>query len=157
MACSSWARIMESAGWMLRPEIFLLFLLFLIKGRRTRAVPLLVPDELANLVRSIAQQDAGELEQECKFRGATGIHTSLAVKDLDKASEKIKEVIADSFVILSIAVLHDDFGFGEKRCQRFRNGLDRAADYINDGLAEWIDYVDAIKEELGIVLKNPAE
>ena len=77
--------------------------------------------------------------------------------DLDKASEKIKEVIADSFVILSIAVLHDDFGFGEKRCQRFRNGLDRAADYINDGLAEWIDYVDAIKEELGSVLKNPGE
>lgn len=58
---------------------------------------------------------------------------------------------------MSIAVLHDDFGFGEKRCQRFINGFDRAADYINDGLAEWIDYVDAIKEELGIVLKNPAE
>ena len=111
-----------------------------------------------DLARRIVQQGGLEaLEQECKFRGATGIHTSLAVKDLDKASEKIKEVIADSFVILSIAVLHDDFGFGEKRCQRFRNGLDRAADYINDGLAEWIDYVDAIKEELGIVLKNPGE
>lgn len=46
---------------MLRPGIFLLFL---IKGRRTRAVPLLVPDELANLVRSIAQQDVGDLEQD---------------------------------------------------------------------------------------------
>lgn len=57
---------MESAGWMLRPEIFLLFL---IKGRRTRAVPLLVPDELANLVRSIAQQDAGELEQDDLIMG----------------------------------------------------------------------------------------
>ena len=111
-----------------------------------------------DLARRIVRQGGIEaLEQECKFRGATGIHTSLAVKDLDKASEKIKEVIADSFVILSIAVLHDDFGFGEKRCQRFRNGLDRAADYINDGLAEWINYVDAIKEELGIVLKNPGE
>ena len=111
-----------------------------------------------DLARRIVKQGRIEaLEQECKFRGATGIHTSLAVKDLDKASEKIKEVIADSFVILSIAVLHDDFGFGEKRCQRFRNGLDWAADYINDGLAEWIDYVDAIKEELGIVLKNPGE
>ena len=29
-----------------------------------RTIPLLVPDELANLVRSIAQQDAGELEQD---------------------------------------------------------------------------------------------
>lgn len=64
-----------------------------------------------DLARRIVRQGGIEaLEQECKFRGVTGIHTSLAVKDLDKASEKIKEVIADSFVILSIAVLHDDFG-----------------------------------------------
>lgn len=52
---------MDSAGWMLRPGIFLFFL---VKGRRTRAVPLLVADELADLVRGVAQQDAGELEQD---------------------------------------------------------------------------------------------
>jgi hypothetical protein len=52
---------MESAGWMLRPGIFLFFL---VKGRRSIFVPLLVPDELANLVGSIAQQDAGEFEQD---------------------------------------------------------------------------------------------
>ena len=52
---------MESAGWMLRPGIFLLFL---VEGRWARAVPLLVPDELSNLVGSITQQDAGELEQD---------------------------------------------------------------------------------------------
>ena len=112
---------------------------------------LISPDEL------FGRAGLKPLEQECKFRGATGIHTSLAVKDLDKASEKIKEVIADSFVILSIAVLHDDFGFGEKRCQRFRNGLDRAAENINDCLAESIEYEDANKQKLGIVLKNPGE
>ena len=97
------------------------------------------------------------LEKECRFRNITGIHTSLAVKDLDKASEKIKEVIADCYVILSLAVLHDVFQFGEVRCQRFRNGLDKAADYINDGLAEWVDYVNSIKEEMGIELKEPGK
>lgn len=39
------------------------------KGRRMRTIPLLVPDELANLVRSIAQQDAGELEQDDLIMG----------------------------------------------------------------------------------------
>lgn len=111
-----------------------------------------------DLARRIVRQGGIEaLEQECKFRGVTGIHTSLAAKDLDKASEKMKEVIADCFVIMSIAVLHDDFGFGQKRCQRFRDGLDRASDYITDGLAEWIDYVNSIKEEMGIVLKDPTK
>ena len=61
MACSSWARIMESARRMLRPGIFLFLL---VKGRRTRSVPLLVPDELADLVGGVAQQDAGEFEQD---------------------------------------------------------------------------------------------
>lgn len=61
MAWSNCARIMESAGWRLRPGIFRLFL---VKGRRTRAVPLLVPNELAYLVGGVAQQDAGELEQD---------------------------------------------------------------------------------------------
>ena len=53
--------------------------------------------------------------------------------------------------------LHCEFGFGEKRCQRFRTGLDRAADYINDGLAEWVDYVQSIKDELNIELVEPGK
>lgn len=114
-------------------------------------------DGLDLALRIVRQGGLEALEKECRFRNITGIHTSLAVKDLDKASEKIKEVIADCYVILSLAVLHDEFGFGEKRCQRFRTGLDRAADYINDGLAEWVDYVNSIKEEMGIELKEPGK
>lgn len=111
-----------------------------------------------DLARRIVRDGGLEaLERECVFRNVTGIHTSLASKDLGKASEKMKELFADSFMILSLAVLHDEFGFGEKRCQRFRIGLDRAADYINDGLAEWVDYVQSIKDELNIELVEPGK
>ena len=111
-----------------------------------------------DLARRIVREGGLEaLERECKFRNVTGIHTSLATKDLSKASEKMKELFADSFMILSLAVLHDEFGVGEKRCQRFRTGLDRAADYINDGLAEWVDYVQSIKDELNIELVEPGK
>lgn len=61
MACSNWARIMESAGRMLRLGPFLLFF---VEGKRAIIASLLVPDELANLARSIAQQDADELKQD---------------------------------------------------------------------------------------------
>ena len=44
------------------------------------------------------------LEKECRFRGVTGIHTSLARKDLDKASEKIKQLVSECCVIMAIAV-----------------------------------------------------
>lgn len=111
-----------------------------------------------DLARRIVREGGIEaLEKECRFRNITGIHTSLATKDLDKASAMMKELFADSFVILSLAVLHDDFQFGQVRCQRFRDGLDRASDYLNEGLAEWVDYVQSIKDELGIELKVPSE
>lgn len=111
-----------------------------------------------DLARRITREDGLEaLEKECRFRGVTGIHTSLARKDLDKASEKIKQLVSECCVIMAIAVLHDEFGFGQKRCQKFMAGMDKASDYIGQGLAEWIDYVQAIKEELGIELSFSGE
>lgn len=111
-----------------------------------------------DLARRITREGGLEtLEKECRFRGVTGIHTSLARKDLDKASEKIKQLVSECCVIMAIAVLHDEFGFGQKRCQKFMAGMDKVSDYIDQGLAEWIDYVQAIKEELGIELSFSGE
>lgn len=93
------------------------------------------------------------LEREISFRGITGIHTSLAAKDLDKASQKIKEMTLDTFTILSIAALHDAFGFGQKRCQRYMDKVAEGADLLMDDLATWPDYIKSIKEELGMELE----
>lgn len=90
------------------------------------------------------------LKKELKFRGVTGIKTSLAAKDLGKAGEAIKEMTLDTITILALAVLHDDFGFGEKRCQKFMDGMDRGAQFLVDDLATWPDYIESIKEQMGI-------
>ncbi len=34
----------------------------------------------------------------------------------------------DTFTILTVAVLHDEFGFGEKRCQRFIDRMNKKAE-----------------------------
>lgn len=90
------------------------------------------------------------LKKELKFRGVTGIKTSLAAKDLGKAGEAIKEMTLDTITILALAVLHDDFGFGEKRCQKFMDGMDRGAQFLVKDLATWPDYIESIKEQMGI-------
>lgn len=110
-------------------------------------------DGLLLAQRIVREGGAEALEREIKFRGVTGIHTSLAAKDLDKASEKIKEMTLDTFTILSIAALHDAFGFGEKRCQRFMDKVAEGADLLLDDLATWPDYIESIKEELGLNLE----
>ena len=92
------------------------------------------------------------LEKEIRFRGCTGIRTSLACKDLDKASEKIKEMTMDTFTIMGIAALHDEFGFGQKRCQKWMDKFAEGANYLEEGLATWQDYIQSIKEELNLTL-----
>lgn len=104
-----------------------------------------------DLAYRIVQQGGIEaLRKELKFRGVSGIRTSLAAKDLGKAGEAIKEMTLDTITILALAVLHDDFGFGEKRCQKFMDGMDRGAQYLVDDLATWPDYIESIKEQMGI-------
>ena len=110
-------------------------------------------DGLLLAQRIVREGGAEALEREVKFRGVTGIHTSLAAKDLDKASEKIKEMTLDTFTILSIAALHDTFGFGQTRCQRFMDKVAEGADLLMDDLATWSDYIESIKEELGLNLE----
>lgn len=110
-------------------------------------------DGLDLALRIVRQGGIEALEKEIRFRNITGIHTSLAIKDLDKASERIKAMTLDTFTILSIAVLHDYFGFGQIRCQRYLDGMDKGAEYIVDGLATWPDYIESIKDQLGMKLE----
>lgn len=110
-------------------------------------------DGLDLALRIVREGGLEALEKEIRFRGVTGIRTSLASKDLDKASRKIKEMTLDTFTILSIAALHDEFGFGEKRINRFMRKLEEGAEYLMDDLATWQDYIDSIKEQLNIHLE----
>ncbi len=109
-------------------------------------------DGLDLALRIVRDGGLEALEREIKFRGITGINTSLAKKDLDKAATKIKEMTMDLLIVLGVAALHDEFGFGEKRCQRWMNKVSEGADYIIDDMAQWKDYIDAIKENIGLEL-----
>ncbi len=93
------------------------------------------------------------LEEEIKFRNATGIHTMLAKKDLEKATKKIKEMTIDTFTILSVATLRDEFEFGKKRLNRFIERMNLKAECLMDNMASWQDFIDTIKEETGIELR----
>ncbi len=110
-------------------------------------------DGLSLALRIAKEGGIEALEKEIRFRNITGVHTSLASKDLDRAAEKIKEITLDTFTVMSVAVLHDEFGFGEKRCQRYMDGINKAAEYIVDELATWPDYIAAIKEQIGLDLR----
>lgn len=72
-----------------------------------------------------------ELEKEVRFRQKTGISLNVTRQELNKASNKIKEMTLDTFTLLSVAALHDAFGFGKQRCERYmkKNGRRRKIPY----------------------------
>ena len=109
-------------------------------------------DGLALALRIVREGGPAELERECRMRGAMGVNTSLARKELDKATEKIKLQIIDAMLIMCVAVLQDEFGFGTKRLQRFKEKFDEGTGYLIEGYAEWEDYIDSIKDQLGLEL-----
>lgn len=109
-------------------------------------------DGLAMALRIAEEDGIEELRKEIKFRGVTGIHTTLAKKELDQASKQIKEMTLDTMIVLAVATLHDEFDFGQKRCQRFMDRLELKAGCLIDNLATWPDYIKAIKDEIGLEL-----
>lgn len=109
-------------------------------------------DGLAMALRIVESDGIEGLRKEIKFRGVTGIHTTLAKKELDQASKQIKEMTLDTMIVLAVATLHDEFDFGQKRCQRFMDRLELKAGCLIDNLATWPDYIRAIKDEIGLEL-----
>lgn len=106
-----------------------------------------------SLARDIVKKGGLEaLEKEIQFRGKTGINTGIAMKELNKAAQPIKERTLDTFTILGVAALHDCFGFGQTRCQRWIDKIDEGADYLIDDFATWDDYINEIREQLNLTL-----
>lgn len=107
-----------------------------------------------SLALNIAERYGIEgIREEIKFRNQTGIKTSLAVKELDVASQKIKEMTVDTMTVLSILTLNQKFGFGPKRSQTFLDGLTENADEIINEMSTWQDCIKRVEDKVGIELK----
>lgn len=110
-------------------------------------------DGLDLALRIVQEGGIPALVDEMRYRNVTGINTSLAKKDLEKALKIIKKDCYDIMLTLCIAALHDEFRFGEVRLQRFLDMLDKGADFMQDDLATLLDYKKAIEEEIGLHLE----
>ena len=90
------------------------------------------------------------LEDDLKMRNAINLPIPVSKKALEECVNNIKNNTVDTFIILLIATLHDEFGFGEKRVQRAVDRFNYKAECIADDYCSWEDYINTIKGELGI-------
>lgn len=105
----------------------------------------------------IAKEDGIEaLEKECRMRGAWKIHTALAAKEVDKATEQIKEICYQTMMVAWLSVLHDTFGFGQIRCQRAINAMNKLTAYLQHGWLYWYDLIETLTKDLNLTLEVDA-
>lgn len=110
-------------------------------------------DGLALALRIVEKSGIDGLRKEIRYRHITGIHTSLDRKALNVATRKIKEMTCDTIMAMSIEVLHDEFGFAKKRCERFKERFEKKAECMVAGYVTWKDITDNLKDEMGIDIK----
>ena len=110
-------------------------------------------DGLLLAARIVEKDGLAGLEEEIRYRNITGIHTGLAREELEKATTRIKEMTLDTFTVLSVAVLRDEFEFGRKRISRFIERMNLKAECLVDDMVTWKDFTDDIRQDLGIDLR----
>lgn len=107
-------------------------------------------DGLLLAERIVKEGGLERLQEEIKYRGITGVHTQLAKKEIEKASEVIKMTTIDTILLLALSTVRDEFDFGEKRMQRLIDRMEKKATCLIGDMATWEDFRETIKEETGI-------
>ena len=110
-------------------------------------------DGMAYALR-IAQKEGVEgLEKDLKRRGITGISLPASHKEIDRELDKIKMQILDTVLAMSCMVLRDNFSFGTKRLNRFKEKFNFKTECLQEGHLTWADIMETIKNEVGIELE----
>ena len=110
-------------------------------------------DGMDYAVRRIEAIGMDEFKKELHNRNQSGMSLPLDNKQIQKELQKHQSAVLEFSLVLALATLHDEFGFGEKRAKKFRDLYMTGVDYINQGYAYMDEYKQGIKEQLGIEVK----
>lgn len=111
-------------------------------------------DALLRAYQLVKSEGIEALEKEIRMRNITGIHTTLMNKELDACTEHIKHVLFQTIRIASISILHDRFGFGQNRCQKFLKEYEKLAVYLDSGWVKWADLISTIQDDMKLVIET---
>ena len=90
------------------------------------------------------------LEEELKRRQAYNIPIRISNKELQEFTTNAKNMMLDTILILASVTLHDEFGFGHDRLNRFKERFNFKAECIGEDFTDWQDQIDILKEECGL-------
>ena len=95
--------------------------------------------------------DVAALKADIKRRGAYGIPIGVTPKQEREFCDGVKKAVLDTVLLMSMAVLHDTFGFGRDRVARFVEAFNNASELLQDDCINWTELQQGIADQLGFV------
>ena len=81
--------------------------------------------------------DIDALKAEIKRRGAYHIPLRISISEENEFVSRVRANVLDTVLIMTIAVLHDEFDFGKKRISRFKETFNRFSEWLCDDNLTW--------------------
>ena len=105
---------------------------------------------LAYAIRYLETPTPEELKEEAARRGASEVPMTLPPAVEEKFCWRVQHNCIDTLLIMTLNVLHDEFGFGEKRLNQFKARFNLKTDCMEAGLVQWDDLQKVLLDECNI-------
>lgn len=107
-------------------------------------------DGLAYALKIAEEKGVEGLREEIRYRNITKHPIGLEQAYLDDWFEHVKLVLVGAIKCASVLTLHDKFGWGALRLNRYLDDFTEKVDAVFQNYASIEDFRDQIKEEIGI-------
>lgn len=107
---------------------------------------------MAQALRIAKTKGIDGLEADLKMRNITGLPCAVSRAAMDECIMNIKYNVIDTFTILVAYTLHEKFGFGKTRLNRFIHDFNFQAECLDEDYFTWEDQIEILRQECGLDL-----
>ena len=107
---------------------------------------------MAQALRIAKTKGIDGLEADLKMRNITGLPCDVSRAAMDECIMNIKYNVIDTFTILVAYTLHEKFGFGKTRLNRFIHDFNFQAECLDEDYCTWEDQIEILRQECGLDL-----
>lgn len=107
---------------------------------------------MAQALRIAKVKGIDGLEADLQMRNITGLPCAVSRAAMDECIMNIKYNVVDTFTILVAYTLHEKFGFGKTRLDRFIRDFNFQAECLDEDYCTWEDQIEILRQECGLDL-----
>ena len=104
-------------------------------------------------LRRIRETSVEEFAEEVRWRNQAKVGMTIRPQEINEASWMIKVRTLDTVLCMAMLVLHDEFGFGKAKLERFRERFNLKTACMGDDMVSWSDFRKILKDECGIEME----